>query len=352
MKKRTVILWGFVLSAWAGYPASAGAADPEPLVVDCALTLHELRHDPEAPDLFDLRFRLRLRWDPAVRPDWEPWTDLRFANAVGPVEKTRVLPRGLGAAGEAVLDGEGASETWHVEGGFKGYNNFPEYPLDEHELGIVLLSRSLSGDELRFRSRAEWLNVRPTFPGRIEGWSLLAIGFHDHPGRFLHSLATTDDGSPPAFAGWEFVVERSRAVVFVQLLLPMLVLWLFSYLGFFWKGDSPASRFSTAAMFAAIALYLGTRTTTPNVGYLLDLHALFLALYAAIGANALLAAVVFHHVDRGDRDRADRWRKGAKAGSPAFAAALVVLVLLLGNLKTVDAVFEGEAPIWVELDQR
>jgi len=324
----------------------------DPLEVNVAFTLHELRHDPEQPDSFFLRFRLALQWEPRPGLAWNPWTDLRFSNRVGEIRRTRVVATGRGSAGEAPLPVEGCRETWLLEGNFKSYNDFREFPLDDHQLGVILLSRSLTPQELRFVSNAERLNVRPTFPGRIEGWTLVEMGFYDRSDRFLHSIASTEDGKLPAFAAWEFLVERDRNVVFVQVFLPMSILWLFSYLGFFWKGDSPASRFSTAAMFAAIALYLGIRSFSPEVGYLLAIHSLFLVLYFSIGLNALFATFVHHLNDTGRVSRAERLRCILMIVSPVLPAILVAVVLNYGDIDIKDAIFEGEPIVRKDADYR
>ncbi len=319
-------------------------------MVNVTFTLHELRHEPEKPDSFFLRFRMALQWEPRPGFDWEPREDLHFSNSVGEVVRTLVVSDGKGAVGEAPLPAGGRRETWLVEGDFKSYNDFREYPLDEHQLGVVLLSHSLTPEDLRFVSEPDRLNVRPTFPGRIEGWTLLEMGFYDRSDRFLHSIAATDGGRSPAFAAWEFLVQRDRAVVFVQIFLPMIILWLFSYLGYFWKGDSPASRFSTAAMFAAIALYLGIRSFSPEVGYLLDIHSLFLALYFLIGLNAFLSTVIHHFHDKGRSSKAAGWRRLSMIITPFIAVALVFFVLTHGDIEIKDAIFEGEAPVRSEPD--
>jgi hypothetical protein len=131
-------------------PVGVEAAEDGSPVVNVALTLHELRHYPNFPDAFEFRFRLILQWDPDALPGWNPWTDLNFANAIGPVSKTRVVSDGYGAVGEPEIEEEGTLETWLVQGQFESYNDFREYPFDEHELGVILLSRTLSEEALRF----------------------------------------------------------------------------------------------------------------------------------------------------------------------------------------------------------
>jgi len=343
----------FGVAVLPGIPLAGNGTDREdekPFEVRTSFTLHELRLDETNPDFFQLRFRMGLSWNPEEAPGWDPAEDLRFQNTSHEVSRQRVSPRGKGAAGENLGPDLGRVEVWLVEGNFKGYHDYRGFPIDRHELGIILLSRTLGADDIRFVSTPENLDLSPTLPVRIEGWEVRSLGFHDGPERFLHSVPALENGGEPAFAAWEISVERDLSYAAVAIFLPMVLIWFFSYLGFFWADSSPASRFGTAAIFAAIAFTLGTRRLTPDVGYLLALDAGFFGLYFCIAVNALWVAAIFRRKNRGDTAAADRLRKTGIVIAPFFAVLAFGICLLIGATAESDSFFEGKSPLVRHLD--
>ncbi len=339
-----LLVLGFFLPT-IGLAEDAAEPQGKPLEVWTSFTLHELQMEEDSPDFFHLRFRVSLSWDPSVRPDWDPFEDLFFYNVSGEASRQKVSPKGKGAAGENPGPDLGQREFWLVEGIFKGYHDFRGFPFDSHELGIVLLSRSLTPSQLHFVSSPENLDLRPAFPVRIEGWQVHSIGFHDGAEQFRHSTPILVDDDHPAFAAWEIAVDRNLSYAAVAIFLPMLVIWTFSYLGFFWKDSSPASRFGTASIFAAIAFYLGTRRLTPDVGYLLALDAAFFGLYLCIALNALWVAWVFHRRTQNDDSGANSIRRAGIAVAPLLALATFGICLWIGAAAQTDSFFEGISPV-------
>ncbi|MFP4353102.1 MAG: hypothetical protein ACLFRP_00295 [Puniceicoccaceae bacterium] len=347
----------FVSAAFLLAPFIAASGDeaadqgqPAPFEVWTSFTLHELRLDESDPDFFHLRFRMSLSWDPEAAPGWEPEDDIHFYNTSGEVSRHKVSGRGKGTLGEKLGPDFGRVEIWLVEGNFKGYHDYRGFPVDQHELGVILLSRTLGADQIRFVSAPENLDLRAALPARIEGWEVRSLGFHDGSDRFLHSIPVREDGGEPAFAGWEISVERDLSYAAVAIFLPMVLIWFFSYLGFFWSDSSPASRFGTAAIFAAIAFTLGTRRLTPDVGYLLALDAGFFGLYLCIAVNALWVAAIFRLRNRGETAPAEKLRRAGIRAAPVLAALAIGLSLLLGAAADSDSFFDGRPPVIRPLD--
>jgi len=73
--------------------------------------------------------------------------------------------------------------------------------------------------------------------------------------------------------------------VLLMLLIPMGVIVVNTWFGFFWRESSPATRFGASGILSAISLYFASRVFRPSVSYLVLTDIWFLALFGLITIN-------------------------------------------------------------------
>jgi len=325
-------------------PFQVEAADVGPLVVSLGFSFHELQIAEEFPEVFNARFALSLTWNPQVDPDWSP-EDLTFPNAVHAPRVQLIPAREVDAPGlkrVALL----------VHGTFKGWLDYRAFPLDEHELPIFVASPSEGSKALEFRADPGGLSVRTLSANRLDGWVVHGIGFRSGIDGFNHSAPATADGDIAAFGVFTVDVQRGVAHAFIRLLLPLLVIWLMAYAGFFWDGDSPASRCGSAAMFSAIAFSIGTRFMYPDVDYITLLNVAFTGLYINIGISFAFVTAIFYYRKR-ERPRAARliWWTGALA-CPALIIVTILIGWQVGQLAETDTIFDYRPEVYRPIQEQ
>ncbi len=287
-------------------------------------------------DLFMARFRVEFEWDTAQLPNFDP-RKLVFQNAQGEVKMLEVVP-----SSKAGSSSSRKVEAFLVSGFFKGYFDFQDYPFDLHDLPILLADTAVAEGTYRFVCPAADLRKQPAYDSQFDGWKVDGLEFYNTGDSYIHPLPANKLFRQAVFGGFMIDVRRETNFAMVRLFIPIIIIWLMSYMGLFWDDSSPASRCGTAAIFAAIAFAIGSNQINPLVNYLTVMNVVFLGTYVNIGICFILVTWMFWLKGRGKKAEMKRvWLAGVIA-CPLLALATVLLSLNLSGSRTEPKSFQGD----------
>lgn len=330
------LLLGFLL-LFVLVPAKAqapvSAAVPE---VHLRFSLYEVDLQKGEADVFLARFRMEFEWDPAKLPDFDP-KKLSFQNANGEVKVVEVVPDKAPPS----ASGSRRVEAFMVTGFFKGYLDFQDYPFDSHDLPILMTDPTAAEGTYRFVCPVSSLRKEPAYDAQFDGWKVAGVEFYDTGDSYIHPQPANKLFRQAVFSGFLIDVRREMSFSMVRLFIPIIIIWLMSYMGLFWDDSSPASRCGTAAIFAAIAFAIGSNQINPMVNYLTVMNVVFLGTYVNIGICFFLVTWMFWLKGRGKKEAMKKvWLAGVIA-CPLLALATILFSMTLSGTRNEVKSFQG-----------
>lgn len=311
--------------------------------------LHELSIDPQGwEDGFFIRGRLDFWWDPNGIESFNPRSTEIF-NGLHDV-KLRPVATSHRSTNPSNIPPNLKHEALLISGTFKAYNDFSDFPFDEHEIGIILFNPDFNENEIHFMTEESALRPQILFPALTNGWRINSVALFTQNEGFRHSVPTTTESEEAAFSAIVIQISRNVAADLVRIIFPMILIWGLSYIGHFWNDSSPASRFSGSAMIAAVALSLGVRPLIPGTNYLMAIHAAFLGLYTCIAVDAVTTALAFHAKAQKDDLRERIYRRIGKLASPVLVGIVVLIFFWLASGSVRDALFDSSPEAQVSLN--
>ncbi|UBF28284.1 hypothetical protein K9N68_10605 [Kovacikia minuta CCNUW1] len=327
IKRVSRVSWLCCLSlGWTAIaPPVTAQSVATPLSVQTGVQLRELRLSDSSPDKFHANFIIWFSWKPQPGQNWSP-DRVKFTNAIGdPVIKVPVWTQS---------NQQPSGQRFHAmlyEGEFKAYSRYEAFPVDAHFLAIRIVCPKVSCGNVRFVSQPERVTLDELIPDKLSGWSIMGTGFATQQLKLPEelNLLPPDRSLQLPFAettiySFVFRIRRDLAPGLLRIVFPMLLIWLLAYVGLFWEEASPASGFGGAALFAAIAFNLATRSMQPAVPYLTLMDLAFLSLYVNILLIVIITMVYFYL-----RPRHHKHRRIAHWGRWLSPALLVLTILLL-----------------------
>ena len=165
--------------------------------------------------------------------------------------------------------------------------------------------------------------------------------FYDTGDSYIHPQPANKLFRQAVFSGFLIDVRRETSFSMVRLFIPIIIIWLMSYMGLFWDDSSPASRCGTAAIFAAIAFAIGSNQINPMVNYLTVMNVVFLGTYVNIGICFFLVTWMFWLKGRGKKEAMKKaWLAGVIA-CPLLALATILFSMTLSGTRNEVKSFQG-----------
>lgn len=319
----------------------AEASDLDPRYIYIGFSLHELNISPSNRDNHCyVRGQIEYIWSSEQHPDFSP-DDVEIFNAAEDVLKKPIA--NTLKFDPALQDFE--VRTYLINGNFYAYNNFVDFPFDKHEIGIVFYTPERIREHIRFNTTPELIRYRVLFPALMHGWKADKFGFYAGSESYLHSKPAALEGEESAFCAVVIDVSRSYSDSLVRILIPIFIIWGLSFLGFFWKDSSPASRFGSSAMIAAVAYSLGIKNFIPYANYILAVNYLVLGLYLCIGINTAMVTWSFHAKGLGNVEKAEKIRRSGVMLGIACAAIVAIAFFTFAMLTGIDDGLFHEKPL-------
>jgi len=318
---------------------SVQAQNPAPSTgpeVALRFSLYEVDMQKGGADFFSARFRMEFEWDAAKLPEFDP-RGLIFQNAHGEISMVEIVPSGHLPAGSSSRK----VAAFLVTGVFKGYFDFQDYPFDAHDLPIVLTDPDAAEGSYVFVCSSNGLRQQPPYDAQFDGWKVGGIEFFNVAKSYIHPLPANKEFHQAVFGGFLIDVRRDVSFSMVRIFIPIIIIWLMSYMGLFWDDSSPASRCGTAAIFAALAFAIGSNQMNTVVNYLTVLNVVFLGTYVNIGICFILVTWMFWLKGRGKKQEMKRvWLAGVIA-CPVIALATIGYSLSLSGSRGEPKSFQG-----------
>jgi hypothetical protein len=266
--------------------------------VDSAIEIYSITDDINRPNEFQVSGALVVSWSPEARPDFDP-TRLRVLN------REHYEPVGFGQQAEVTL--ANGRKLW--QGRFEQNvtvvsTKYQFFPFDIHVVPMIFqVSAVLGKDGGRLskgglRTRLFDVNYVPVLGNPQSTLELRAVGYGTSQRQMFWDTMMNQTVYRPgglkqgSAQGYQvlnhytfYTRRRPMWGVLLMLLIPMAVIVVNTWFGFFWRESSPATRFGSSGILSAISLYFASRVFRPSVSYLVLTDVWFLALFGLITIN-------------------------------------------------------------------
>lgn len=326
MSKSRLLRFVCLALGWLAIASSVSAqSTAKPLTVLTGIQLRELRLSDSTPDQFRANFIIWFSWEPQPGQNWSA-NKVNFTNAIGdPAIKVAIwtkpdpqLPR---QRFQAMI----------YEGEFKAFNRYEAFPADKHLLAIRIVCPKVSCGQVNFISKPERITLDSSIPHVLSDWKITGTGFATQQVKLPEdlNLEPSDQSlrlpsAETTINGFVIRVERDLIPGLLRIFIPILLIWLLAYVGFFWEDSSPASRFGATALFVAIAFNLATRSIQPAVSYITLMDLTFLSLYINILLIVFFITLSFYF-----RPRKKNHERIANLGKWLSPVILILTIILL-----------------------
>jgi hypothetical protein len=143
--------------------------------------------------------------------------------------------------------------------------------------------------------------------------------------------------------------RRLLLSVLLMVLIPMAVIVVNTWFGFFWRESSPATRFGTSGILSAISLYFASRVFRPSVSHLVLTDVWFLVLFGLITINNLALTWLYRNakalgaVDGQPRRRLELRMALASFGFTMLFPSLIGMGVVLRNRPSVQELISPDS---------
>lgn len=223
--------------------------------------------------------------------DKDPTATMELVNAV---EEWGLVQKNIYEKPEVLPDGRFHQEV-HVEGCFFQPFSLSRYPLDVHELAILVEDTTYTADELIYvpDKRNSGLGQLLTIPGwDIRGWEM------DTLRRRYDTNFGDDSGAAEQFSHLRFVMKIGRPVSFFiwKFLLPLIIVLFLSWSATLIHPENVDVRTAmpATAMLTAMFLQLTYSASLPDLGELVLLDKIYVLVYLLIVVVMAEALVTAH----------------------------------------------------------
>jgi len=268
--------------------------------IDCAIEIYSITDDIHRPNEFQVSGALLMSWSPEARPDFDP-KRLRVLN------REHYEPVNFGQ--QTVVTLANGRKLWL--GRFEQNvtvvsTKYQFFPFDTHVVPMIFQVSHLlgkDGDRLStggLRTRLFDVNHVPTLGNPQSTLELRAVGYGTSQRQMFWDTIMNQtvyrpgglkQGSAQSYQilnHYTFYTRRRLLLsVLLMLLIPMAVIVVNTWFGFFWRESSPATRFGASGILSAISLYFASRVFRPSVSYLVLTDVWFLVLFGLITINNL-----------------------------------------------------------------
>ncbi|WP_051543066.1 hypothetical protein [Thiothrix lacustris] len=254
----------------------------------------------------DLYVWMRWKGDPKR----DPTATTEFVNNV---EKWGFSNNSTYETPKKLLNGEYLKEL-HVQGQFFQPLLLDNYPLDKHELSIVLEDSTYPINELLYKEDIgqSGLDARVNLAGwKITGWTVTTEP-HAYASKF-GELSTTP---PPAYSSIRYTVNIERPLNFFvwKLLLPLLIVLLLGCSALFIHPTYTEVRLAApaTALLSLVFLQQAYSASLPEVGYLVLLDKVYVLAYILVVGLMLSTIITSSWIRTGDEvqiKRTIQWDK-------------------------------------------
>ena len=240
-----------------------------------------------------------MSWSPEARPDFDP-------NRLKVLNREHYEPVSFGQ--QSVVTLSNGRKLW--QGRFEQNvtvvsTKYQFFPFDTHVVPMIFQVSALFGNEGDrllskggLRTRLFDVNYVPALGNPQSTLELRAVGYGTSQremfwdtlmNQIIYRPGGLKQGSAQGYQvlnHYTFHTRRRLLLsVLLMLLIPMGVIVVNTWFGFFWRESSPATRFGTSGILSAISLYFASRVFRPSVSYLVLTGVWFLALFGLIMIN-------------------------------------------------------------------
>ena len=288
-------------AARAESQAKVGAMRQERLSqeIDCALEIYSITDDINRPNEFQVSGALLMSWSPEARPNFDP-------NRLKVLNREHYEPVRFGQ--QSVVTLSNGRKLW--QGRFEQNvtvvsTKYQYFPFDSHVVPMIFQVSTLLGNEGDrllskggLRTRLFDVNYVPALGNPQSTLELRAVGYGTSQremfwdtimNQTIYRPGGLKQGSAQGYQilnHYTFYTRRRLLLsVLLMLLIPMGVIVVNTWFGFFWRESSPATRFGASGILSAISLYFASRVFRPSVSYLVLTDVWFLALFGLITIN-------------------------------------------------------------------
>jgi hypothetical protein len=267
--------------------------------IDCALEIYSITDDINRPNEFQVSGALLMSWSPEARPNFDP-------NRLKVLNREHYEPVRFGQ--QSVVTLSNGRKLW--QGRFEQNvtvvsTKYQFFPFDTHVVPMIFQVSALLGNEGDrllskggLRTRLFDVNYVPALGNPQSTLELRAVGYGTSQRQMfwdtimnqtIYRPGGLKQGSAQGYQvlnHYTFYTRRRLLLsVLLMLLIPMGVIVVNTWFGFFWRESSPATRFGTSGILSAISLYFASRVFRPSVSYLVLTDIWFLALFGLITIN-------------------------------------------------------------------
>jgi len=307
--------------------------------VDCALEIYSVTDNIDRPNEFQVSGALVMSWSPEARPGFDP-------------KRLRVLNRehyeALRFGQQSVVTLANGRKLWL--GRFEqnvtvASTNYRFFPFDAHVVPMIFQVSALLGKGSHdlpmgaLRTRLFDVNYVPVLGNPQSTLELRAVGYGTSQRQMFWDTMMNQtvyrpgglkEGSAPGYQvlnHYTFYTRRRPLwSVLLMLLVPMAVIVVNTWFGFFWRESSPATRFGASGILAAISLYFASRVFRPSVSYLVLTDVWFLVLFGLITINNFALTWLYRNAKaRGALDGLPRRR--LELGAALASSGLTMLCI-------------------------
>ena len=323
--------------------------------VDSAIEIYSITDDINRPNEFQVSGALLMSWSPDARPDFDP-KRLRVLN------REHYEPVSFGQHSEVIL--ANGRKLWL--GRFEQNvtvvtTKYQYFPFDTHVVPMIFQVSDLLGKDSvqlsmgALRTRLFDVNYVPRLGNPQSTLELRAVGYGTSQrqvfwdtmmNQTVYRTGGIKQGSAQGYQvlnHYTFYTRRRLLLsVLLMLLIPMAVIVLNTWFGFFWRESSPATRFGSSGILSAISLYFASRVFRPSVSYLVLTDVWFLALFCLITLNNFALTWLYRNAKSlGALDGLPRRRLELRVALASFGftllfASLIVIGVLLRNRPSVQ----------------
>jgi hypothetical protein len=268
--------------------------------VDCALEIYSVTDNIDRPNEFQVSGALVMSWSPEARPGFNP-KYLRVLN------REHYEPITYGQ--QSVVTLANGRKLWL--GRFEQNvtvtsTSYRFFPFDSHVVPMIFQVSTLLGKGSHYlpvgvlKTRLFDVNYVPALGNPQSTLELRAVGYGTSQRQMfwdtmmnqtVYRAGGLKQGSAPGYQvlnHYTFYARRRLLLsVLLMVLIPMAVIVVNTWFGFFWRESSPATRFGTSGILSAISLYFASRVFRPSVSHLVLTDVWFLVLFGLITINNL-----------------------------------------------------------------
>jgi hypothetical protein len=309
----SAVLAGWLLSLGAGNENAMAASAKSPLRSQSASALPQevsvgfyptaIYSMNQQNSTFYADMYVWMRW----KGDLDPTATLEYANNVEKwgFSNTRIYEKPM-----ALKDGSSLQQM-HVQGQFFQPLSLHEYPLDKHELNIVLEDSTYTTEDRVYRhdSGQSQLDGHISLPGwNITGWNVVT-----EPRTYATNFGDTGKHKQSTYSSIRIAVFIERPISFFvwKLILPMSIVLLLGCSALFINPSYAEVRLAAppAALLSLVFLQQAYSSSLPDIGYLVLLDKIYVLAYAVVLCLMVTTIIGSSQVRSGDERKIARTRQ-------------------------------------------